>query len=68
MRSTADKIPMQFATDRYPARFRVLEKKLNETDTSKLEFAAIETLLGSKKMILTDPKFRTFLKTFRHYK
>ena len=30
-------------------RSRFLEKELNDGDTSKLKFAAIETLLGSKK-------------------
>ena len=53
-RSTIDRLHMQIATENYFKHFRkkrsrFLEKKLNETDTSKKKFAAIETLLGSKK-------------------
>ena len=45
---------MQIATENYfklrcKKRSRFLEKKFNEADTSKLKFAAIETLLGSEK-------------------
>ena len=53
-RSTIDRLHMQIATENYfklfhKKRSRVLEKKFNDADTSKLKFAAIETLLGSKK-------------------
>ena len=45
---------MRVATKNYlklfhEKRSRFLEEKRNEVDTSKLEVAAIETLLGSKK-------------------
>ena len=53
-RSTIDRLHMQIATENYfklfhkkPSRF--LGNKLNDADTSNLKFAAIETLLGSKK-------------------
>ena len=53
-RSTIDRLHMQIATESYSSFFikkrsRFLEKELNDGDTSKLKFAAIETLLGSKK-------------------
>ena len=54
MRSTTDRLHMQIATENYLKLFhkkhsRFLEKKLNDADTSKLKFAAIEILLESKK-------------------
>ena len=53
-RSTIDRLHMQIATENYfklfhKNRSRFLEKKLSDADTSKLKFAAIETLLGFKK-------------------
>ena len=53
-RSTIDRQYMQIATENYfklfhKKRSRFLEKKPRDADTAKLKFAAIETLLGSKK-------------------
>ena len=53
-RSTINRLHMQIATENYfklfhKKRSMFLEKKLIDADTSKLKFAAIENLLGSKK-------------------